>query len=72
MENNISFQIIDLENGTVKYIVNKIIIDIRNMKKLDKETLHTISLLSNEDKMLIIAAYNDMIASFADYIDRMK
>lgn len=72
MQNNIYFKIQDLEKGTNKYIVNQFIIDIRNMKKLDKEMLHIISLMSNEDKMLIIAAYNDMIGSFASYLDIMK
>ena len=72
MQNNIYFKIQDLENSSNKYIVNQYIIDIRNMKKLDKEMLHTISLMSNEDKMLIITAYNDMIGSFASYLDIMK
>lgn len=67
MQSNIS-----LDNSSNKNIVNKFIIDIKNIKKLDKEMLHTISLLPNEDKMLIIYAYNDMMEYLANYIDNMK
>lgn len=67
MQSNIS-----LDNSSNKNIVNKFIIDIKNIKKLDKEMLHTISLLPNEDKMLIIYAYNDMMGYLANYIDNMK
>ena len=49
-------------------LLKKYIADIRNIKKLDKEMISNISNMSNEDKMKIIIAYNDMIEAFNHYI----
>ena len=61
-----------METNKNKNLVDKYVLDIRNMKKLDQERLNTISTMSTQDIMQIIIAYNEMIAFFRDFVDVLK
>jgi hypothetical protein len=58
------------ENGITKHnnLTNKYIVDIRDIKSLDKEMISNISTMCNEDKIKIITTYNYMIDIFSDFI----
>jgi hypothetical protein len=47
-----------------------IILNIKNLKVLDKESINNIRNMSNEDIMKIIIAYNEMIAWVSDIIEQ--
>ena len=48
-------------------LVNKYINHVRDIKKLDKEMINNIFNMSNEDKMKIILACNDVIECLIDF-----
>ena len=49
-------------------LVKKYISDIRNLKKLDTEMINNISIMSHEDIMKIINAFNDVTDAFCKFI----
>lgn len=50
-------------------LVNKYICDIRNLKKLDTETINIISNMRNEDIIQILHTYNEVTSAFSNFID---
>lgn len=59
-----------MENNVVQCdttLVNKYINHVRDLKKFDKEMMDNISNMSNDDKMKIIFACNDVIECFLDF-----
>ena len=62
----------DLKESVITYrnnnFVKKYIEDIRNIKKLDEEMINNISNMCNDNKMKIIAAYNDIVDAFSNFI----
>ena len=55
-----------------KDLLKKYIGDIRNLRKLDIETINYISNMSSEDIIQIINAYNDITHAFCKFIENMK
>jgi hypothetical protein len=43
--------------------------DIRNMKTLDNEMINNIRNMSNEEKMVIILAYNDVVENINSVVE---
>jgi hypothetical protein len=66
----------DLKESIITYrnnnLVKKYIEDIRNIKKLDEEMINNISNMCNDNKMKIIAAYNDIVDAFSNFILTLK
>jgi hypothetical protein len=50
-----------MNNHNVTDLFRKYVDDIRNMKRLDKEMINNIRNMSNEEKMEIIIAFNDVV-----------
>lgn len=48
-------------NHNINDLCRKYVHEVRNMKILDKEMINNIRDMSNEDKMEIIIAFNDII-----------
>jgi len=52
--------------------LNKYIGDIRNLRKLDSETINNISNMSKEEIIQILNAYNDVVESFCKFVEYFK
>jgi hypothetical protein len=50
-----------MNNHNVTDLFRKYVHDVRNMKSLDKEMINNIRNMSNEEKMEIIIALNDVV-----------
>ena len=50
-------------------LFNKILHDIRNMKTLDNEMINNIRNMSDEDKMDIIIALNDVVVHLKEILE---
>jgi hypothetical protein len=50
-----------MNNHNVTDLFRKYVHDVRNMKRLDKEMINNIRNMSNEEKMEIIIAFNDVV-----------
>ena len=69
-EVNLNENIIIKHNNTD--LLQKYIGDIRNLRKLDTETINNISKMSIEDIVLIINTYNDVTDAFSKFIETLK
>jgi hypothetical protein len=58
-----------ITNHNDSSLFRKYLHDIRNMKTLDKELINNIRSMSNEEKMEIIIAFNDVVESIKKYIE---
>ena len=47
------------------------IADIRNLIKLDTNSIHNILNMSDDDKLLILNTYNDVVDKLNDFIDNL-
>ena len=56
-----------IHNGSVLF--RKYVHDIRNMKTLDKETINNIRNMTNEEKMDIILAFNDVVENLKSVVE---
>jgi len=71
---NINIYLLKMENkkNNDNALVNKFIIDIRNLKKFDSETINNISNMSSEDIIQILNAYNDVMDAFCKFVEYLK
>ncbi len=54
-----------MSNHIVSDLCRKYVHDVRNMKSLDKEMINNIRNMSNEEKMEIIIALNDVVENIS-------
>lgn len=57
------------EDNKYYELFRKYLHDIRNMKTLDKEMLNNIRSMTNEEKMYIIIALNDVLENMNTLLD---
>lgn len=61
-----------ISNDTDKDLLQKYIVNIRNLEKLDTEMINNISKMCNEDIIKVMNAYNEVTHSFSAFITTMK